>query len=286
MPMYPALPYHKMPYDRDGSIGFYFISGTSSVTQLTSSSLINWNDNDSTYATNFGNTTYLAGLIFPEFRDIEAILIRTDTVQVGSYNFQTSEDTTNGYDGTWVTRVNDVHYNSSFPEAWWRGLPPGSNPLPVAVQHVKAVRYTTGSYQYAFHVFGRPSAGENPNRLEIWDPVADQRYFPGNNFDMGSGGDVTRGVTYTKTFRVKNIGGVTLNNINVGIENLGYDVSPAIVPQFMVGSPNYNAGVYANPIVIPSLAAGATSDVITLRYIAAANAQTRPVGPRLYAVPV
>lgn len=274
----PATSY-RMPLDKDGSVGFYFSTGSTTPSTMSSSQMYNWNDESS--STSFGNPAwqhYWAGYIFPEMRDIEGYLVAHsggDTYQ----DLQTSVDTTNGYDGTWVTRDTSPSRITSLPNGWFRENVTGIN-----VTGVKAIRYrvkgNSGCGHIAFHLYGKYSTGENPNRLEFWDPSVDQRLAV-NALDPGDGGDIVQGQTYTSTFRVKNLSStMTATNTLVTVETLT-DGSPSIPPQIEFD----DGGGYAPSVTIPSLAPGGISSVITMRYNVDPNAQNLARTPRLTAIP-
>lgn len=276
---FPGPVGYRMPYDTDGTIGFYYQDGLSSVSTLSNAQLIAWNNESTDVAFGLGNwATYKVGLIFPELRDIQGFYIN---LQAAGSSLQTSADTTNGYDGTWTTRLTSPTMDTGSAVGFWR-----QNAQTLAVVGVRAIRYTTnGNANYpnhhTFHIYGKASAGENPDRLEFWDPSSDVP-LSASALDPGSAGDVVRGTSYSKTFRIKNLSSTkTATNTVVGFEILT-DVSPSLTSMFTF---SFNGGAYAGTCTIPSLAPGAVSLPVTMQFNVSATAQNVPANPRLSAVP-
>lgn len=281
MPSFPAPVGYRMPYDTDGTVGFYFQSGASAVTNLTSPQLIAWNNESVDTGLNVPGVwaNFYVGLIFPELRDIQGFYIN---VQQGGSTLQTSADTTNGYDGTWTTRLTSPTMdNGNTAPGFWR-----QNAQTLAVVGVRGIRYLTNgnanyTNHYTFHVYGKPSTGQNPDRLDFWDPSTDIA-LSSAALDPGSGGDVTRGQSYSKTFRIKNLSSTkTATNTVVGLEMLT-DTTPSQTSMFTF---SYNGGAYAGTCTIPSIAPGGISQTITMQYTVSATAQNVPSSPRLSAIP-
>lgn len=277
---YPAPVGYRMPYDKDGTAGFYILNGI--ITTLTPSQMIAWNDESVGlgFSTSINPPQYI-GLIFPELRDLQGYYIMTTNVNPA--NLATSTDTTNGLDGTWTVRlVNPVRDENSTTQGIWR-----TNAQSLSYNGIKAIRFqATNQYNdpmsyRIFHVYGKIAAGQNPNRLIFWDATLDTD-LSAAALDPGSAGDVTRGQTYDKTFRIKNNSTtMTATDTIISFEVLT-DVTPSLSSQFSL---SYNGGAFSGTCTIPSLAPGAISLPITLRYIVSDTAQTAPAYPRLAAEP-
>lgn len=176
-----------------------------------------------------------------------------------SVTVKVSTDTTNGYDGTWTTARAGMDYKSASSNV----ITPSYRTqyaLTGAVG-VKAVRLdpSGGTVYNVLHVFGYPTS--YTDRLEMWHPTLDQplRDTPA----LLDYGDVPRGTTPTKQFRVKNLSAsLTAGSVTVGAEALTDSPSPTIVSQtqFSIGG-----GSYASTASISSLAPGAISGIITSR---------------------
>jgi hypothetical protein len=277
MATYPDAPGHRMAYDRDGSAVVYWTGGigaTGTITTLTNAAMVLLNNESSDTAVNFGGTTYGFAIIFPELRDIDGFHVNTEN-NYGN-TFQTSSDTTNGQDGTWVTRMASFAVSNTSANGWYRGNING-----LAVSNVKAVRMNEAYSQYSWHLYGKPSPGANPDRLIFWHPTLNQE-LAANSLDPGDHGDVTRGQTYNVTFRVKNNSATkTATNVTLSTEALT-DNSPSVVNMYTI---SYDGGAFGANATIPSIAPGGISNVCTLRFVVSPTAQTVVASPRVNAIP-
>lgn len=263
---YADVPGPRMAYDRDGSIGF-FIDEANNVSALSQGELNNGNDENTgstmkSYGVTFGATTQLLGIIFPELRDIAGLYI---AMSHPSGQVQTSVDTTNGLDGTWVNRGTTSSFNKSNVVTEYRlGI------TAVSWGAVKAVRFAqnnSGSRTInTFHLYGSITSGQNPDRLRLWHPTLDQE-VGGAYFDWGN---VPQSSSADRSFRVKNnSAALTANGITVAFSALS-DTSPSVVGQHLVeksSAPGFGASV-----VLSSLSPGAISEVLTVRRVSPSNA--------------
>lgn len=260
---YPDVPAPRMPYDRDGTIGFRITSG-GVISQMSSADLININ-NETSDATTLTNG--YDGIIFPQLRDIAGwLLIGGNTSNVIG-TLQTSANTTNGQDGTWTTRVT----SPSSPTAM---LPNYRSVIQLlSVTGVKAVRWSQASngctYQ-AIHFYGTIAASQTPDRLRIWHPTLDEPLDENTSADGAylDWGDVPRNGTQDRTLRIKNNSGtLTANSINITSQALT-DASPSVPPQFTFS----NGGAFGTTLAIGNLSPGQISGVITVRRTTLSNA--------------
>lgn len=276
MGLYPGAPGHRMAYDRDGSTMVYWagdVNTTGTIVTMSNTALVLMNNESSDSGVNFGGTVYGLAVIFPELRDIDGFHLNAQN----SYGntFQTSSDTTNGQDGTWVTRMASFTVTATSTNGWYR-----SNINGLAVSNVKGIRFNAAYSQYSLHLYGKPSAGQNQDRFIFWDPTVDQALAP-NALDPGDGGDVTRGQTYNTSFRVKNNSATfTATNLTLSVEALT-DNTPSVVNMFTL---SYAGGAFGANATVPSLAPGAISGVFTLRFVVSSTAQTVVATPRINAV--
>jgi hypothetical protein len=258
MPNYPALPDHRMAYDRDGTIGFQIDLDTNTVAQLSTAELqtINNEAMDWVSARNHASHASYTGLIFPEHRDITAYFLANNGGAIAN-DLRTSPDTTTGLDGTWTSRIPSYiptqtivspGYRNAIQVVSWTGI--------------KALRFTAGAFFdndsiYALHLYGNISTGETPDRLRLWHPTLDQE-VDGDYFNWN---DIQRGSSGTKQFRVKNNSStLTASAITVAVEALT-DTSPTVVGQHSLDISS-----------IASLAPGVISSVITLTRTTPLNA--------------
>lgn len=273
MAMFPASIGHRMMYDDDGSTSYYFVTSGSNPTAMTPGDRAILNNEITDTAVDFGGTRYWIGVIFPELRDIEGFYINTNGPPTV---IETSADTTNGYDGTWVARQTNPTTSNTSANAHWQ-----SGARTLSVSSVKAIRHNAYENQFNFHIYGKPSAGQNPDRLILWDPVLDQQLAP-NALHPGDGGDVTRGLSYDKQFRIKNNSlTLTANNILVSVGALS-DNSPSVASMFQFST---GGGAYNSNLTIPSIAAGTISPIIDMRINMSASAANVAVAMRVLANP-
>lgn len=266
---YPDVPSWRMAYDRDGTQVFTVDPGTGAITQVSSASISNMNDED---GDDF--LTHLkVAVLFPELRDLDAFWIWY--YWIGWSQPQVSVDTTNGFDGTWtslgsITGQNDAlqpHYRTNIQSTTALGI--------------RGIRFQGGSGAattrfIALHLYGEPAPGENPDRLMIVKADADERVAPAF-FDWGN---VPRGSTADKTFRVKNLSPtLTASSIRVAME-APTNASPSTPGQHSLSTDGTNFLAQVN---IGNLAPGAISGPITLRRSMATNAQLGLHAFRLFA---
>lgn len=293
--LYPDAPGRKFPYDVDGSVGF-LVNSSSVITLATPSQLANGNDEAlSASASEWPGVagSIKMGLIFPELRDILGYFFgiwnvsgtgyqgNRDDTGTGTFNIETSVDTTNGLDGTWTNRVTNAARAAGTAYSSVSRATMRNTISSVSWTGIKAVRFVT-NFQFgpvpewsAVHFYGElnPLSGD---RLTLWHPTLDQALSPAA-LDFG---DVQRSTTTDKTFRVKNLSaGMTANSILLAVTALT-DGTPTYVSQYTLGL----AGSFSPTQTISSLAPGAISAVYTLRLITTASAALSVYRQRLSAV--
>lgn len=259
---YPDVPDHRIAYDRDGSIGFWYDT-SQTVNQYSQAYLQNLNDEDDSTTGRAGdaNGMYREGVIFPEPRDIAGYFL---AASASPTNLETSTDTTNGVDGTWTARGNPVNGGNSKP-GYRNAIQSVNWPGVKGIRWRHAASFGPDNYVRMFAVYGSPSSGEAPDRLRIWHPTSDVE-VAGYHFDFG---DVPRAAVVSKTFRVKNPSAtLTANDVTLSVEALS-DTSPSNVSQYEFSDDGTN---FSSTLNIGNLAPGATSGVITLRRTTNVNA--------------
>lgn len=256
---YPDVPAPRMALDVDGTIGFHVLKAGGAITTLTGANMIALNDEG-------GNTSYgpvgtsWFGYIFPQFRDLSGVFMAANTVY--SDIAQTSVDTTNGFDGTWVTALNPAtsRANALTP------LSPDyrANITALSSTNVKAFRWTgANNTVYALHLYGSISAGQTPDRLRMWHPTLDQPLDDATSADGAhlDWAEVTRSTTADRTFRVKNNSAtLTANSIALTSSALT-DATPSLPPQITYS----DGGAFATTINIGNLTPGVISSLLTVR---------------------
>lgn len=268
---YLDVPNYRFAYDRDGTVATLWNFAVGGV-ELTDPEMATLNDEDvDTYAPFLvysGGVDWALSFVFPELRTISGYWIATAVG--GAFNadgpVQVSEDTTNGFDGTWTTlatvnRSSVIHpdYRTSIDL--------------VADTGIRGIRFRwtlagVGSHAavfYAVHLYGHIPLDESVDRLVMWHPTLDEE-LPPAYMDWG---DVPRGSTEDRDFRVKNLSAtLTAEDIDVGIEAPS-DTTPSVAGQHTFSD---DGVTFTGSLAIGDLAPGALSDVLTVRRITPSNA--------------
>lgn len=274
---YPDAPSWRMAIDRDGTQG-YSITGGNIVTPLTNAQMQILNNENDDALTIPGQVNGRLMLIFPELRDIDGFFLDTDAIaNTHAYVVEVSANTTNGIDGTWTQIASGTADTST------DAVVPGYRSVVSVTQLAKrAIRVRrTGSMAgditvTAFHVYGEPAPGENPNRLALWHPTLDERVPPAY-FDWGN---VPRSSSGDRLFRVKNLSsGLTASAVRVAMETLT-DGTPSVPGQHSL---SYGGGSFLAQVNVGDLAPGAISGQVTLRRITPSNAQLGVFAFRVFA---
>lgn len=256
---YPDVPAPRMAYDRDGTV-MMELSSSYLYIQTYSQAV-----KESLNSERNGGVSNVAcfAFIFPEQRDISGYLV-THT-NGGSRLFQSSNDTTNGEDGTWTTEFNYTQSGSSTVSQ--------RNEIQTAsVTNVKAIRFQTGNggWDWGYlHLYGRISSAGG-DRLRMWHPTLDEPLDDNNSTDAShlDWGDITQGTTEDRTFRIKNNSAtLTANSIIISNEVLS-NTSPALESQVSYS----NGGAFTDSLNIGNLGPGTISPIITVRRSTSLNA--------------
>ena len=247
---YPDVIGPRMAYDRDGSV-VVLIDGDNVITELTGAQAKEINDED---AASIHGDRRIA-VLFPELRDLVGYFARMSGF-AGIGALEASIDTSNGLDGTWTTVVDP-----------WINAPDVVPSYRSAIQAVsatgkRAVRFAItpsalGMYISALHLYGAASAGET-TYLHLWDPALSQD-LGGAALDFG---DVPRGSSADRTFRVKNAHpSLTAQGVTLTLEALT-DTTPSVPGQFLLSTDGATFGAQAG---LGNLGPGAVSGLVTIR---------------------
>lgn len=281
---FPDPPGSRIPYDRAGGACYVYNHAlTALITQLTAAQLLELNDEDTGIAINLAEQHWVA-VVFPEQYDLAGFLVAVINASTGGLPatmgpLQTSADSTNGVDGTWVERV-----PAPFP-AVTGGLPSHTRQsTALAVAGVKAVRWSYHSGGSPTHtryaaLFGAPAGAAltaSPNRLRLWHPTLNQP-LAGVDLDMG---DLKLGQTAAKTFRLRNHSGtLAATSISVTREVIS-EANPATLAEYSL---SLDGTTWATSIAPPNIAAGGTSGVLHVRRAVGTGAQYTPIQARINA---
>lgn len=187
-------------------------------------------------------------------------------------NVEISANTTTGVDGLWTSVTTSVDKtNTSSP--FWRSHITSLPSLPA-----NAIRFTFAydvNMRYPrIHLYGVSQPGQLSNRLLAWHPTIDQR-MPAAALDWG---DVPRGSSEDRTFRVKNTSSLlTAITPSVSIDALNLQ-SPSVAGMYLVSS---DGAAFASTLTLPTMAPGAISRVLTVRRSTPGTATLGLAGARL-----
>lgn len=284
---YADVPGPRLPYDRDGSIAYGWNLTNGTFNMFSTETLREINDEDSVDVGSLvgftGNTDIRYVIfMFPELKNIVGWYLNINSTSSWTQqNIETSVDTTNGIDGTWVVR-----------QANWAGLSSGGSVVPtyrtainaVTWSGIKGVRFGFTSFAggvdgprfNAIHFYGSPAA--SAPRLALWHPTLDQE-VTGAYFDWG---DVPTSTAATRNFRVKNLSSTqTAQSVGLTMEAL-FDTSPTVVGQHTF-SPD--GTTFTSTLNIGSLAPSTISSVLTLKRTTPSNASLSLWAARIITLP-
>jgi hypothetical protein len=207
---------------------------------------------------------------FPRLMDITAMHVGASWNASTSGAAAWSADTTNGADGTWTSFSNAGWWHSGNGSTGNSKISQRQEIGPVGLSAIRCLRLylNTGggvSALQTVHLYGRPAAGQNSDRVEFWHPTLDQRVDPAR-FDWGN---AQRNSSADVTFRVKNLSSsLTANNVVLSFDALT-NTSPSVPAQQYVSDDGTN---FFATRTIPALAPGAISGVYTLRRVTPVDA--------------
>lgn len=273
---YPDIPAPRMAYDRDGSQVF-IVTPTGGATQKAASEMKTMNGESlAGMASVTGGGGWMV-MIFPELRDISAYCMADQFNGVTA--IETSTNTTNGFDGTWTSLGTVSHAPVTLASI-------RSNIHTVSgagTTGVKAIRFAqtsglSGITFFFLHLYGTPSAGQNPNRLEFWHPTLNQSLnITPAYLDWG---DRPRSTVLSRQVRLKNLSSsLTATSVVVGVEALT-DTSPTMVSQYAL---SWDGTTFSPTLTISSLSPGQISAGIIVRQTLLSNAVLSLWTQRLYA---
>jgi hypothetical protein len=266
MANYPTPTSYRMAYDADGTQVFSKArTSGGAVAQLTAPQVasINGEVAQTTLAIN-ADTDISAGaaaqlsFVFPQRRDLIGVFVWAMTSnQGGTANciVDTSQDTTNGIDGTWTAQTSQFVAESVMLPNYRTAIRGVSAPNVVGVRLRFSLALQFSVLPGAVHLYG---GFTNPSfdRLAIWHPTLNQE-LTYQDFQ-----DQTRGTTQTVQFRVRNMSSsLTANSVSVSTSVLT-DTTPTVASQITYSSDN---STYSSILNLGNLSPGTTSGVLYMR---------------------
>lgn len=262
---YPDVPGYRFAYDQDGTTAVQYFLWDSSNAFISASLLRSLNNDSPSLSGVNTRATQHCAFLFPEPRDISGILLNLNSNTSGTLDW--SNDTTNGYDGTWQTidALNNIRIISTLKTSLRTDIQLRT------ISGITALRLSNWgigdsniNHWYNFHLYGSVAPTESPDRLRIVDmsgnDIAAQLDF----------GDIRQRNNSTKQFKVvNNSDTLTANNITITLD-APTNASPSLIGQYQLSTDNT---AFANAINIGNLAPGASSGTLYVRNTVAATAQ-------------
>lgn len=224
---YPVILSRRIPYDIDGTKVCVLSSNNVFYGWLSDALIIKMNtyliDKFACIIPTGGNhLNYDICFFFPEKREIEYIngsSFRQNGYYV-NYAFLSvrgSNDTTNGYDGTWETASLPNGYPTVDSNTSWRT---GVKPISFTeAKKVVKVQITTGERTnqngvYYVHFYGRKALGETPDDILVCNTNGNELTA------LVEWGDRPEGTTVIKSFKIKNASiDKIANNVNLQLNH-------------------------------------------------------------------
>jgi hypothetical protein len=222
---YADVPGRRNAYDVDGSVVLFTTGITLEDTPNTPYNLLSLSDKEKINSENptdgiASGAVYYHGahccFLFPEKREIDGIYAQKLTSEPEHFvNY--SQDSTNGFDGTWIDTSVSMSNASTFD--LYR-----TNITSLALSNIVALTFYDGKINVIsncgfrrIHIYGTITPGESPDRLIFLDTENSDAVFT-KVLDYG---DVPRGQTQTRTFKVKNNSSTKqANTVQVTAEDL------------------------------------------------------------------
>lgn len=256
---YPDVPAPRFAWDEDGcSVVTYDSTTGPIIAEYPAGDAVLVSLNDEGQGAVVDNRIYLV-VVFPELRDISAYyLLGTKAVT----KIESSTDTTNGLDGTWVTEVTGGESASGTTNM-------RDDIKTLSATGIKALRFhgASGMDWQVIHLYGEIATGESPDRLQFWHPTLDEE-IDGAYFDWD---DVARGESTDRDVRIKNNSStLTAESVSVGVEALT-DSTPSFA-----GSHTFSTdggSTFGATASLGNLAPGGISSVFTVRRATTTDAQ-------------
>lgn len=209
--IYPDVPSRRHAYDVDGSVFLYLqktsfsnaavgtLPPTAYAENQTVLDSLQSEDMADSVNTGYVDSSWFT-ILFPEKREIDGIWFQHTNKSGGSMWSTYSLNSTNGIGGTWTSLTYVGELGIPGADAYRQDI------TSKAVSNVKAlmVAHYAGAqdsqYCYGLHIYGTITPGETPDRLIFLDTLFGDAVFT-KVLDYG---DVPRGQTSSRTFKVKN----------------------------------------------------------------------------------
>ena len=258
---YADPPSNRMAYDADGTAVYVVDTVGGTATPVDSADVAALNQ-VSTDVLSSADRALGVAFVFPEIRNVQAAAVWTDGG--GTFRVRVAQ-TVDPETASWTTLKTAVCTPGASAAVAYRtglqGVADGSCRM-LLLDQIGAT--AGGSGIGMIHLFGTSEAAD---RLELWDPLLDQRLAPAA-LDWGT---VVRGSSADKRFRVKNRStSLTANSITVSIGDIGSAATPPVAAQHVFSVDD--GETFSATASISSLAPTQVSEVVTIRRVVPATA--------------
>jgi hypothetical protein len=213
---YNDAPSRRMAWDADGTVAMYHpTTGALVAWNSTQKTELNDEDNVKVYNAPTGKTVWL----FPELREIDGIFAAkyyNNNVLPNYGAVDSSGNTTNGIDGTWVQQLATMPDVRSCYDKFRDNI----ESMAVATESGLRIGWTgsndSNNGMMAVHIYGTISPGETPDRILFLDTENSDAVFT-KVLDYA---EVPRGQTQSRTIKLKNnSASKTINTIQITAES-------------------------------------------------------------------
>lgn len=254
---FPDALDRRMAWDDDGTVLLFIPDGLAAIeADASQRSLLNSESGTNVNIVGNNNKKGYYCHIFPELRDVIGYFFtRGDG---GLYaELETSVDTTNGIDGTWVQQIANITETVLVSPDYRNSV---ESLTAIAVKGIRVYKSSLGASNEnirAIHIYGKIAVGQTPDRIIILDPNDADAEFT-KVFDSG---DVPRGQTQTFTIKLKNnSSSLTVNTISNTAEDLYLNAGD----WYTFSQDNIN---FFASLAIGNLGPGATSGLIYVKQV-------------------
>jgi hypothetical protein len=253
---YSALPGNGIPYHIDGTVVKCYSSDGMVEATLNSTQMGELNDEDYTLVNpaNITSTYYFLTFFFPEERELEGVF----AVFAAEYNYygplyvKGSNDTTNGFDGTWETASAPGGYNTAEmnQDSWRKNIKAGGFSTAYKTWRLEFTNGGNGKGMTICHLYGSKGSGETPDDIIFLDAEDSDAEFAAS-LDYG---DRPAGTSVTHQIKLQNTSAtLTANTIDISVTHDNWLLSTS------------GSGPWSASLEISSLGPGVKSSIIYVK---------------------
>jgi hypothetical protein len=266
------LPAPRVAYHADGSILYAYQHNRTAPVELSAAQAKAVNGhaaatiNPSAWTQDVRDAVFI--LAFPVPVDLRGIYMAVNFKfpgEGGPFRLWTNADSTNGLDGTWVSREEVTAYPLAFSRPHYRS--PSYPIVPLAHDGVRAIRlWSNGSTGprtstnantnlLTLHIYANTPMDPPPNRLHPWDPAVDA---PLGAIEFGN---TPRTGVKVRSLRFKNLSTQTANAVTAGLDISG-NSTPSMLTQVEL---SLDGITYGPTVSLGNLPPGGISQIVYAR---------------------